>query len=115
VAAIAAEPFIMSKGGCEPQIRAIYRRAGTAPTVAYEVRETATIVAMVGEGLGISVLAGLSLPAQSTRVRAVPFRPPVRRRLALAVPSLANASPAAHAFIREATRTPFRGHQRRLL
>ena len=106
---LAAEPFVMSKGGCGPLILAAFRSAGRAPDVRFEVRETGTILAMVGEGLGVSVVPELALPEASRdlrRVRALPLDPPVRRRLALAVRSLESASPAAAAFVEQARSLP---------
>jgi DNA-binding transcriptional LysR family regulator len=103
VAALTREPFVMSKGGCEPMIRAIYRRAGKNPTVRYEVREATTILAMVREGLGITMMPELLLPPDYPGVRGVPLSPPARRRLALAFPSLAGAPPAVQTFVRESS------------
>lgn len=62
-----------------------------------------TILAMVGEGLGITVVPELALPLHPeslTELRTVSLEPPVRRHLALAVRSLEIASPAATAFVR---------------
>ena len=101
---VAAEPFIMSKGGCEPMIREVYRAAGVQPSVQYEVRDMSTILAMVQEGLGVTMMPVLSLPPEAPNVRAVRLEPPVRRRLALAVLSLAEAPPAVAMFLREGHR-----------
>jgi DNA-binding transcriptional LysR family regulator len=106
---LAAEPFVMSKGGCEPLISAAFRQAGLVPDVRFEVRETGTILAMVGEGLGVSVLPELALPGTTDGLRgtrALSLDPPVRRRLALAVRSLESASPAAAAFVEQARSLP---------
>ena len=106
---LAVEPFVMSKGGCEPLISAAFRSAGCVPDVRFEVRETGTILAMVGEGLGVSVVPELALPEPARdlrRVRALPLDPPVRRRMALAVRSLDSASPAAAAFVEQARSLP---------
>lgn len=99
---LAAEPFVMSKGGCEPLISSAFRSAGRKPDIRFEVRDMSTILAMVGEGLGVTVVPELALPPQPeslTIFRTVPLDPPVRRHLALAIRSLEAASPAAAAFI----------------
>lgn len=67
-----------------------------------------TILAMVGEGLGVTVVPELALPRRSEGLedlRTVPLDPPVRRRLALAMRSLDTASPAATAFVGLAKRS----------
>lgn len=107
---VAAEPFIMSKGGCEPMIRDLYRGAGIHPRVQHEVRDTPTILAMVEEGLGITMMPALALPARHPRLRTLRVDPPARRRLALAALSLDPGSPAVVTFVQEArrwTRTRF--------
>lgn len=101
---VAAEPFIMSKGGCEPMIRHLYRTAGTQPSVRYEVRDMPTLLAMVQEGLGVTVVPALSLPPQTPRLRALHLEPPGRRRLALAVLSREDCAPVVGTFLREARR-----------
>ncbi|MDP9478452.1 MAG: LysR family transcriptional regulator [Actinomycetota bacterium] len=99
---LAAEPFVMSKGGCEPLISSAFRSAGREPDTRFEVRDMGTILAMVGEGLGVTIVPELALPRQPgmlTGLRTVPLDPPVQRHLALAVRSLEAASPAATAFV----------------
>ncbi|MDP9457195.1 MAG: LysR family transcriptional regulator [Actinobacteria bacterium] len=114
---LAAEPFVMSKGGCEPLISSAFRSAGHEPAVRFEVRDMGTILAMVGEGLGVTVAPELALPqhpAMLEGLRTVPLRPSVRRHLALAVRSLETASPAAAAFVQMALESP-RDHPETLL
>jgi DNA-binding transcriptional LysR family regulator len=97
---VAADPFIMSKGGCEPLIRELFRAAGLEPRVQQEVRDMATILGMVQEGLGVTVVPALALPSRAPRLRALALVPRARRRLGLAVPALAAAPPAAAALVR---------------
>ena len=99
LAALAGEPFVLSRGGCERLILEAFTAAGQAPTVAFEVREVATIVAMVAEGLGVSVIPELSARRMPPTATLLPLDPPVQRRLELAVPSLADAPPAVLALL----------------
>jgi DNA-binding transcriptional LysR family regulator len=99
---VATDPFIMSKGGCEPLIRDLYRAAGLTPRVQHEVRDVSTILGMVQEGLGITVVPALALPPRTARVRALPLEPRARRRLGLCVRSLATCPPAVATFARAA-------------
>ena len=99
---LSEEPFVMSKGGCEPLIFSAFRLAGCEPNTRFEVRDMGAILAMVGEGLGVTVVPELALPRRSEGLEdlcTVPLDPPVRRRLALATRSLDTASPAATAFV----------------
>ncbi|HEY4386113.1 MAG TPA: LysR family transcriptional regulator, partial [Ktedonobacteraceae bacterium] len=97
---IASDPFIMSKGGCEPLIRTIFERVGLTPRVAFEASDTEAILAMVQEGLGVTVVPQLSLSATSLHASVLPLDPPIYRRLGLAVRSHASLSPAMKAFLR---------------
>ncbi len=76
---IASSPFIMSKGGCEPLIRRMFRSAAVPLRVRYEVRDMATILGMVKEGLGVTVVPTLALPEAHPGIRALPVWPPVVR------------------------------------
>lgn len=99
---LAEEPFVMSKGGCEPLIFSAFRSAGCEPNTRFEVRDMGAILAMVVEDLGVTVVPELALPRRSEGLEdlcTVPLDPPVRRRLALATRSLDTASPAATAFV----------------
>jgi DNA-binding transcriptional LysR family regulator len=93
------DPFILSTGGCEPLIAAAAREARVALQIAFEARETSTILAMVAAGLGVSLVPTLSLPPGASPVAVRPLDPAVTRSLALAVRSRAAASPAARAFL----------------
>lgn len=100
--ALASEPFIMSKGGCEPLIRQVFRSAGLSVRIRYEVREMTTILGIMKEGLGITIVPALALPEHLAGISVLPIVPPVRRRLALAVRRREAPLPAVEAFIREA-------------
>ncbi|MCF6468613.1 LysR family transcriptional regulator [Nonomuraea sp. MG754425] len=92
VAELARHPFIMSTGGCEPLIRSL----GVRWRCHYRVRDTGSILAMVAEGLGVSIMPELSLPARLTGVAALPLEPETPRTILLGLP--ADPLPAAVAF-----------------
>ncbi|MEV0352008.1 LysR family transcriptional regulator [Nonomuraea sp. NPDC050680] len=96
VAELARHPFIMSTGGCEPLITAIARAAGASLKCHYRVRDTNSILAMVAEGLGLSIVPELSLPAHHAGVHAIPLEPAAERIILLALP--ADPLPTATAF-----------------
>lgn len=102
---LAREPFIMSDGGCEPAISTMAKRAGIELRSHYRVRDTNSLVAMVAEQLGITIMPELAVPAGTTRIRTVPLHPAEHRDVQLAVLSDAAPLRAATAFIAHAGAT----------
>ncbi|GAA3571813.1 hypothetical protein GCM10022419_060850 [Nonomuraea rosea] len=98
---LARHPFVMSTGGCEPLIMALARAAGVSLRCHYRVRDTNSILAMVAEGLGVSIMPELSLPAHHAGVAAIPLDPAAERTILLALPE--DPLPAAIAFAALAT------------
>ncbi|GII96147.1 LysR family transcriptional regulator [Sinosporangium siamense] len=101
VSELARHPFIMSTGGCEPLISALARAAGASLKCHYRVRDSNSILAMVAEGLGVSIVPELSLPAHRAGLHAIPLDPPAERTILLALPP--DPLPAAVAFTDLAT------------
>ena len=102
IADLSRDPFVMSTGGCEPIITAAARAARVRLQAAYEARETATVIAMVEAGLGVSIVPTLALEETGEGrpgLAVLALVPAVERRLALALPAGAEASPAARAFV----------------
>ncbi|MGD8190910.1 LysR family transcriptional regulator [Brevibacillus ginsengisoli] len=91
------EAFIMTKGGCEGMIRKIFKACN--PDIKYEVKETSTILTMVQQGFGITILPSMALPAKLPQAVVLSFDPPVYRSLGLAVNSLDASSKAVQMFI----------------
>lgn len=95
--ALSDQEFILSTGGCGPLIMAAARKARASLRVAFEAREQAAILAMVAEGLGVSIVPTLGLPSDTGNVVARPLEPRTLRTLALG--HLPGVSPAARAFL----------------
>jgi DNA-binding transcriptional LysR family regulator len=100
IADLGHEPFIMAAGGCEPIISALARAAGVRLRRHYEVRDTASIAAMVRERLGVTIMPELSIPDDRSGRRVLPLDPAAERRLSLAVLPDAEPLPAALALMR---------------
>jgi DNA-binding transcriptional LysR family regulator len=105
-AALAGEPFILTRAGCEALILDALAAAGVRPAVAYEVSEAPTILAMVGQGLGVSVVPSLVAREPPAGVALRPLDPPARRALSLAVPAGVDPTPAVRTLLSEARRYP---------
>lgn len=97
------ELFIMPKSGCEALVRATFRSAGCAPHVLFEVEDNQTIISMVEEGLGYTIVPRLTLPPAINGATIVELRPVTHRQIGLAVKSLKDSTPAVRKFIEVAS------------
>jgi DNA-binding transcriptional LysR family regulator len=96
------ERLIMPRTGCEvPEIYDQKRRKN-GPSIRYQASEGATILAMVREGLGITILPRMILPEKLEGNAGIPFDPPRQVQIGLAVRSVDSASPGATLFVQTA-------------
>lgn len=84
---LSGEPFILSKFGCEPVLRAAFREVNATMNVTYEVRDLATLFAMIREGLGVSMVPELLLTQVPSDLMAIRVTPAVQREIGLAHPT----------------------------
>ena len=73
------------------------------PRIRYQASDSATILAMLREGLGITLMPRMVLPKKLEGVLALPLDPPHQLQIGLAVRSQAMASPAAPLFVQTAS------------
>jgi DNA-binding transcriptional LysR family regulator len=99
---LAGEHFILPSGGCESLVQNSLHAAGIEPHSQFEVRDMATIFALVHEGIGITMVPALALPPQMVGMQTIPLEPLTLRQIGLAVRSLASVPPASSAFIAHA-------------
>ncbi|TDD01843.1 LysR family transcriptional regulator [Saccharopolyspora terrae] len=76
------DPMLVSDGGCEPLVDQLHADAGISLRIDQRVREMSTLLAMVREGLGVTVVPELSVE-EGRGVVAIPLRPRARRHLTL--------------------------------
>jgi DNA-binding transcriptional LysR family regulator len=98
------EGFIMAKNECSLQIMemaGLEARRNKSP-IRYHASDSATILAMVREGLGVTLLPRKMLPAKLEGVVALPLDPGQHLPIGLAVRSQEMASPAAKLFVQTA-------------
>ncbi|GHO59882.1 LysR family transcriptional regulator [Ktedonobacter robiniae] len=98
------EGFVMEKTQCSLNLM---RRAGFVldkykSQIRYQASDTATILAMVREGLGITLMPRKLLPSKLEGVVALSLNPPQDLRIGLAVKSQDAAPPGAKLFIQTA-------------
>lgn len=99
---LASLPFIMPEQGCSALVEPLFANAGLAPRVRYRMSQMVTVLGLVDNGDGVTVMPELALPhalaETHPRIVARPLRPMARRRVGLIYRSLAHAAPAAQAF-----------------
>lgn len=94
---LADEPFIMPTGMYQSHVEDIFAEAQIKPSILFEVHDCTTIARMVGEGLGVTIGPELFLKTQQL-VKISHLNVSHHREVALACPSLTQASPAVKAF-----------------
>lgn len=101
MAALASEDFVFLRegSGLRRAIESAAGEAGYAPHARFETNELARVVALVGEGLGVSVVSRSVAEAAAGVVRFVPLRPRLQRTVALVWRADRRPPPAARAFI----------------
>jgi DNA-binding transcriptional LysR family regulator len=96
------ERLIMPRTGCEfPEI--LEQKGGKkGPPMRYQASDGATILAMVREGLGITILPRMMFPEKLEGIAGIPLDPPLQLQIGLGVRSQETASPAATLFVQTA-------------
>ena len=95
---VAAEPFITLLETSDSDSRRALEAAGVKPNVRFTTKDDYAIIAMVRQGLGVSIMPELLLEGQLDGVAVRPLSPPASRTLALAVASGDRAGPATRRF-----------------
>ncbi|MEG1633852.1 MAG: LysR family transcriptional regulator [Oscillospiraceae bacterium] len=92
------EPFISLLQSSDHDARRALEAAGVKPNVKFTTKDDYAIIAMVEQGLGVSIMPGLLLEGRSDKVRVMELQPPSSRTIALAVPDPDRAAPATLRF-----------------
>lgn len=91
------EPFISLLQSSDHDARRALDAAGVRPNVRFYTKDDYAVIAMVEQGLGISIVPELLVRGRGQRVELRPLEPRATRTIALALPK-GTASPAAEAF-----------------
>jgi DNA-binding transcriptional LysR family regulator len=75
------ERMLLSGGGCETLIQELLAAASSNPDVVCLVRDNATLVSMVREGLGLTIMPELALPLDRDGFSVIKLRPNMRRTI----------------------------------
>lgn len=98
VTEVAREPFISLLETSDDDARRALDAVGVRPEVRFTTKDDYAIIAMVSQGLGVSIMPELLLRGRSDDVAVRPLDPPASRTLALAVPAGSAAGPATRRF-----------------
>ena len=95
---VAKEPLISLLQTSSQDVHRALDRAGVRPEIRYTTKDDYAIIAMVREGLGVSIMPELLLKGQMTGVAVRRLSPPAFRTIALAVPGEKEMAPAGRCF-----------------
>ena len=95
---LALEPFISLPVNSANDARRALKTVGIRPQICFTTKDDYAILAMVAQGMGVSIVPELLLEGQSQNVAVRLLDPPSSRTLALAIPAGEKAGPAARRF-----------------
>lgn len=95
---LAREPFISLLESSDHDARRALEQYGAKPNVKYSTKDDYAVMAMVGQGMGVSVMPSLLLRGHQENLVCLPLAPASSRTLALALPAGEKTGPAARRF-----------------
>lgn len=94
------EPFIMLRSGCETLIEDRFREANCKLTITYDVKDNQTVLSMVENKLGISIMPSLAIPKNHKRIRSISISTSLSRDIGLITKQKKELTPIAQEFSR---------------
>ena len=96
------EDFISLLKNSDRDARGAMELAGVKPHIKFTTKDDYAIIAMVENGLGISILPELLLQGKTDNLCVMELSPRVRRTIAMAIPDSSGVSPATARFVEHA-------------
>ena len=97
---LAKEPFLLLEEGIYNEPLAAFHAAGMTPNIRMTMHDDYSILSMVEQGLGVTILPELVLRKQSYDIVMLPTEPMVTRRISIISRGKNELSIAAKTFIR---------------
>ena len=97
---LAAEPYLLLEEGCYSEPLEAFHNIDCQPNVRLTMHDDYSILSMVEQGLGYSLLAELVLQKTAYKVAVLPVEKPVFRTMAIAMKDRRSLSAAAQTFMR---------------
>ncbi|WP_448649892.1 LysR family transcriptional regulator [Pseudomonas fluorescens] len=95
------QPFVLATGGCTANARSLAAAAGLSlRDIRVEVREWTSAYSLVREGVGVTLVPEMALPAQRTGLRVMPLTVPLHREFALVGSQTLQPSAAVNALLK---------------
>ena len=85
MARLTQDPFILIQENWDMEVSRIFQEEGLRPNVQYTLSDDFAILAMVEQGLGVSILSEMLVRSTSRHVAAIPLERPRYREIGLAV------------------------------
>jgi len=98
VAQLQDQPYISLLESSDHDTRRIMETAGVKPNIRFTTKDDYAIIAMVEQGLGMSIMPELLLRKRTENVATLELVPRASRLIGLAIPNVSRTSPAARAF-----------------
>ena len=92
------EPFISLLESSDHDARRALEAAGVQPNVRFYTKDDYAIIAMVEQGLGISIMPELLLKGRNDRLLILPLIPEAKRTIGMAIAASEKAGPATRRF-----------------
>lgn len=98
--AFADYPFIASESGVDYDVSAAMKQSEVTPMVSFCCRDDHTIIPMVANSLGVSLLPGMFLEGKDENIRKIPVSPCATRTLGIGISCEKTLTVSAKAFIK---------------
>lgn len=92
------EPFISLLESSDHDARKALEAAGVKPNIRFATKDDYAIIAMVEQGLGMSIMPELLLKGRKDNLKVLPLIPDSRRTIGIAIPAGEKAGPAVRRF-----------------
>lgn len=92
-------PFIISAEGVDYDVHDAIQKAGITPNIRYSSTDDHTVISMVSNHLGVSILPDLVIGTAKDKVLALPLEPYFSRELGIGARADTSLSPAAKRFV----------------
>ncbi|MBM7661336.1 DNA-binding transcriptional LysR family regulator [Bacillus mesophilus] len=91
--------FIMPKGDCDILLKKAFNKTKVTPTIRYEIQDSSTIIAMVKEGIALTILPELAIPKDTAGLVSIPLYPFKKRKVGFIIKDIQSISPGLAEFI----------------